>query len=131
MDDIIDKAKELNSIKGSNSQNRIDLKHEIEDNIDIINDIYEDFHQGTAFYTNLLNYISSLQKVVNDFYFARDLDKQTRLKELENPGLYSSFQNSGKFFTEETGQFPQGKSYFLPPGHQNKPQNNLKNQTKR
>lgn len=116
MDEICSKAKALNSTKSANSQNTVKVVEEMTYNINVINEIFDDFNQGSNFYNNLALYLGNLQKIVADYYLARDIDKKNRLQELEASKACSTFNNSKPFFSEETGQFPTGTSAFRPSG---------------
>ena len=61
----------------------------------------------------------NLQKIVNDFTFARDIDKKNRLQELEAHNFYSTFNKSAPFFSEDTQKFPEGTSSFRPSNQPN------------
>jgi len=127
MDDIVSKAKELNSTKSSSSQGTVKTIEDMTFNINIINEIFDDFQQGTNFYTNLTIYLTNLQKIVADYYFARDLDKKNRLQELDAHKAYATFNNAKPFFDGSTGQFPSGSSQFRPSNAQATYQNLTQN----
>jgi len=111
LDEMVDIAKELNSKKSAGAQTAVKVIEEMNFNITVINEINDDFQQGTTFYNNLTLYLTNLQKIVSDFSFARGIDKTNRLQELEAQKACQNF-NKPQFFKD--GQFPSGESSFRP-----------------
>jgi hypothetical protein len=111
IDEMVDIAKNLNSKKSSSAQTAVKVIEDMNYNITIINEINDDFTQGTNFYNNLTLYLNNLNKIVMDYAFARGIDKTNRLQELEAQLNCQNF-NKPQFF--RNGQFPEGESSFRP-----------------
>jgi len=122
IDDICNKAKELNSNKSATTQNTVKVIEDMTYNVTLINEIFDDFQQGSNFYNNLAHYLTNLQRIVADFSFARDIDKKNRLQELEAHKAYANFNKPQPFWSEQAG-FHEGGSSFRPSNQSNTYQN--------
>ena len=123
LDTIATLAKGINSTRSESNQSAVKVLEEMSLAITVINDIYNDFQQGLHFYTNLTFHLNALQKVVNDFCLARDIEKNALLQELQAQNQYSNnFNNPKPFFQENSMQFPKGTSVFVA-ANQHLPQN--------
>lgn len=108
----------MNESRSSTNQNAIKLLEDMSQAVILINEIFDDFTQGTEFYENLTYYLGLLQATVSDFCIAREIDRQNRVQEFE--AKQQQFNVQKPYFTEENMKFAQGTSVFLPGNFLNK-----------
>lgn len=122
---MVRNAKAMNENRSNSNQSAIRILEDISQATNLINEVYDDLIQGSEFYSNLSYYLSELQRTVSDFCIAREIDRQTRVQDLEANKNYQQFNNQKPYFTEENMKFAQGTSTYIPANQLNKgPQQN-------
>eukprot|EP00331_Platyophrya_macrostoma_P001849 CAMPEP_0176424166 /NCGR_PEP_ID=MMETSP0127-20121128/10689_1 /TAXON_ID=938130 /ORGANISM="Platyophrya macrostoma, Strain WH" /LENGTH=925 /DNA_ID=CAMNT_0017805199 /DNA_START=25 /DNA_END=2802 /DNA_ORIENTATION=+ len=109
LDAMVKSAKAMNETRSSSNQNAIKILEDMSQAVTQINEIFDDFAQGTEFYDNLSYYLGLLQATVSDFCIAREIDRQNRAQDLESK--QQQFNVQKPYFTED--KFAQGTSTFI------------------
>jgi len=109
---ICDIANKINASKPKNSGNSknsqqvgIQKAEELAMAADIVNSIKLDFENGLKFYSQLGHMLEELKKMVDDFTFAREVESQTIIEEIEAENNYANMNTSKPFFQKQQTDF--------------------------
>lgn len=111
LDQITSLAKQINSKRSDNGQNSVKALEDMSLAITNINGIYSDMNLGANFYFNLNYHLENMQRVINDYVIAREIEKNALIQDLEAESNYKQMNVQNAYFINN--QFPEGKAFYV------------------